>query len=227
MYGWGQWKRIQPIVKTRTNKQIKSHAQKREKVNPEIKIKYSKSKSRRGRISSSVLANDARVLSANGGDVMSVIAQEDQHVPSLEQMVKDVYRTNNTEGPNSRLKRYSHIPYHPQHSLKVVQHSPPSTQAQESTTEATATTVAQQDCKEKYTIGMEVYTRMSTGKYVPGNITAVVPSGSSYLYHIKYQGNVSECDAQDSKNISCFLLINFLFLLLLHFRLNSRLFLKI
>ncbi|KAL7454634.1 hypothetical protein ACHAWC_006245, partial [Mediolabrus comicus] len=107
MYGWGQWKRIQPIVKTRTNKQIKSHAQKREKVNPEIRIKYSKSKSRRGRISSSVLANDARVLSANGGDVMSVIAQEDEHAPSLEQMVKDVYRTNNTEGPNSRLKRYS------------------------------------------------------------------------------------------------------------------------
>lgn len=197
MYGWGQWKRIQPIVKTRTNKQIKSHAQKREKVNPEIKIKYSKSKSRRGRISSSVLANDARVLSANGGDVMSVIAQEDQHVPSLEQMVKDVYRTNNTEGPNSRLKRYSHIPYHPHHSSKVVQQSPPSTQ--ESTAEATDTTVVQpQECKEKYTIGMEVYTRMSTGKYVPGNITAVVPSGTSRLYHIKYkyQGNVSERGAQ-------------------------------
>lgn len=205
MYGWGQWKRIQPIVKTRTNKQIKSHAQKREKVNPEIKIKYSKSKSRRGRISSSVLANDARVLSANGGDVMSVIAQEDQHVPSLEQMVKDVYRTNNTEGPNSRLKRYSHIPYHPHHTSKAVQHSPPSTQAQESTTETTA--VVQQDCKEKYNIGMEVYTRMSTGKYVPGTITAVVPSGSSHLYQIKYkyQGNVSECNAQDSKN-SYFLL---------------------
>ena len=81
---------------------------------------------------------------------------------------------------------------------KAVQHSPPSTQ--ESTTETTA--VVQQDCKEKYTVGMEVYTRMSTGKYVPGNITAVVPPGSSHLYHIKYkyQGNVSECNAQDSKN---------------------------
>ena len=161
-------------------------------MNPEIRKKYSKSKSRRGRISSSVLANDARVLSANGGDVMSVIAQEDEHVPSLEQMVKDVYRTNNTEGPNSRLKRYSHIPYHPHHSSKAVQQSPPSSQAQESTTETT--TLVQQDCKEKYTVGMEVYTRMSTGKYVPGNITAV----DGHLYHIKYkyQGNVSECNAQ-------------------------------
>ena len=127
MYGWGQWKRIQFIVKTRTNKQIKSHAQKREKVNPEIKTKYSKGTCRRGRISSGILANDAKMLSTNSGDIMAAIASDDQHFPPLEQMVKDVYQTNNGDGPNSRVRRYRHTPYHRStyhlHATKVAKSS--------------------------------------------------------------------------------------------------------
>ena len=53
LYGWGQWKRIQTIVQTRSNKQIKSHAH---NAKSEIKAKYGKGKSRPGRISSKVLA---------------------------------------------------------------------------------------------------------------------------------------------------------------------------
>ena len=154
MFGWGQWKRIQPIVKTRTNKQIKSHAQKREKVNPEIKIKYSKGACRRGRISSGVLANDARILSSNGGDLLTAIARDDEHQFPLEQMVKDVYQTNNGDGPNSRVRRYRHTPYHrstyhPQLSKRL--HSSSSEQdsvAAADTTVPTASIPQEQLCKE-------------------------------------------------------------------------------
>mmetsp|Transcript_25232 Transcript_25232/g.53571 ORF Transcript_25232/g.53571 Transcript_25232/m.53571 type:complete len:808 (-) Transcript_25232:138-2561(-) len=111
LYGWGQWKRIQTVVKTRTNKQIKSHAQKREKVNPSIKEKYGKGKSRRGRISSKVLAADA----ARGYN--PAIADD---MPSLDVVWKDVYGTNNGNGPNSRLRRYKNSFVH-QQRLKQMQ----------------------------------------------------------------------------------------------------------
>jgi len=195
MYGWGQWKRIQPIVKTRTNKQIKSHAQKREKVNPEIKIKYSKAPCRRGRISSGVLANDARVLSTNGGDLLTAIARDDQHqFPPLEQMVKDVYQTNNGDGPNSRVRRYRHTPYHrstyhPQ-SPKVIAHSSPSTQEQESVTATATNSVPQEQlCKEaSYSPGIEVYTRKSNGNWAGDIIQAVNSSGPKHLYLLRHNG---------------------------------------
>ncbi|KAL3800062.1 hypothetical protein ACHAW5_003710 [Stephanodiscus triporus] len=45
---------------TRTNKQIKSHAQKRDNMNPNIRIKYARGTSRRGRIPSKVLEEDER-----------------------------------------------------------------------------------------------------------------------------------------------------------------------
>lgn len=149
MYGWGQWKRISSIVKTRTNTQIKSHAQKREKVNPEIKTKYGKGACRRGRISSSVLANDARVLSTNGGDLLS--ANDDQNqFPPLEQMIKDVYQTNNGDGPNSRVRRYRHTPYHRStyrpHSTQAT--SAPSTQ-EESVTGTETTSVPQDPLRKE------------------------------------------------------------------------------
>ena len=110
LYGWGQWKRIQTIVQSRTNKQIKSHAQKREKVNPEIKVKYAKAKPRKGRISSKVLAEDARMMAcvAAGGaaQIANTILQNDKTIPSLDQAWKDVYGTNNGKGgPNSRTRR--------------------------------------------------------------------------------------------------------------------------
>ena len=104
-----KWKRIQAIVRTRTNKQIKSHAQKREKVNPQIKAKYAKGKSRRGRISSQVLADDARAWATacgSVGKVESAILGNAETIPSLEELWKDVYGTNNGDGPNSRHGRY-------------------------------------------------------------------------------------------------------------------------
>lgn len=193
MYGWGQWKRIQPIVKTRTNKQIKSHAQKREKVNPEIKTKYTKGTCRRGRISSGTLANDAKILRSNGGDLMTAIACDDQHqFPPLEQMVKDVYQTNNGDGPNSRVRRYRHTPYHHSvyhpHSTKMV-HSPGSMSMQGSVPEAgTTEQLSKGPC---YTPGMEIYVRLSNGKWASDIIRTVNSSGSNHLYLLQYHGKVS------------------------------------
>ena len=99
LYGWGQWKRIQTVVQTRSNKQIKSHAQKREKVNPEIKFKYAKGKSRRGRISGKAGEAPSPVKEEN-------LALDDPSLPPMEELWKDVYGTNNGVGPNSRLRRY-------------------------------------------------------------------------------------------------------------------------
>lgn len=190
MYGWGQWKRIQPIVKTRTNKQIKSHAQKREKVNPEIKIKYSKGTCRRGRISSGVLANDARILSTSGDDLMAAIEHDDQHhFPPLEQMVKEVYQTNNGDGPNSRVRRYRHTPYH--HSS----YRPHPVHGKSSVPQ-------EQLCKEaSYTPGMEVYTRLSDGKWAIGIIKSSVNSGPTQLYHIQYHGEVRDCQCYKRRTL--------------------------
>jgi len=199
MYGWGQWKRIQPIVKTRTNKQIKSHAQKREKVNPEIKIKYSKGTCRRGRISSGVLANDARILSTSGGDLLAAIERDDQHhhFPPLEQMVKDVYQTNNGDGPNSRVRRYRQTPYHHSsyrpHSTTAV-YSPSTQESVIATTDTTSVPQEQLCTEASYTPGMEVYTRLSDGKWVTGIIQSGNSSGLTHLYHIQYQVEVSECE---------------------------------
>ena len=180
MFGWGQWKRIQQIVKTRTNKQIKSHAQKRERVNPEIKIKYAKFKSRRGRISSGVLANDAIVLSSNGGDLLNAFARDDQHLPPLAQMVKDVYLTNNADAPRRRKLA---APYS---KVVQVQHL---TLMQESTTPLTTITTSVEQSQTRYDPGMEVYIRLSNGKWTPGVIHSVIPSGPTYNI---CQGNVSE-----------------------------------
>lgn len=103
LYGWGQWKRIQTVVQTRSNKQIKSHAQKREKVNPEIKFKYAKGKSRRGRISS----KEEGVGPSNSPYKDETnLALDDPSLPPMEELWKDVYGTNNGVGPNSRLRRY-------------------------------------------------------------------------------------------------------------------------
>ncbi|KAL7519181.1 hypothetical protein ACHAWX_003970 [Stephanocyclus meneghinianus] len=109
LYGWGQWKRIQTIVQTRSNKQIKSHAQKREKVNPEIKFKYAKGKSRRGRISSKVLATEYAAGMPEQEALAAAAAASslnDPRLPPMEELWKDVYGTNNGVGPNSRLRRY-------------------------------------------------------------------------------------------------------------------------
>ena len=139
LYGWGQWKRIQTIVKTRSNKQIKSHAQKREKVNPDIKFKYGKGKSRRGRISSKVLAADARGMAAaaataavtNGTSVAATaVPSADPSIPSLDIVWKDVYGTNNGNGPNSRLRRYRNSVLH-QQWLEQMQTTPSSQQQQQ------------------------------------------------------------------------------------------------
>jgi hypothetical protein len=206
MFGWGQWKRIQQIVKTRTNKQIKSHAQKRERVNPEIKIKYAKFKSRRGRISSGVLANDAIVLSSNGGDLLNAFARDDQHLPPLAQMVKDVYLTNNADAPRRRklaapyskvvvkdvyLTNNADAPRRrklaaPYSKVVQVQHL---TLMQESTTPLTTITTSVEQSQTRYDPGMEVYIRLSNGKWTPGVIHSVIPSGPTYNI---CQGNVSE-----------------------------------
>eukprot|EP00804_Cyclotella_cryptica_P010932 CCRYP_016675-RA/>CCRYP_016675-RA protein AED:0.00 eAED:0.00 QI:745/-1/1/1/-1/1/1/336/920 len=106
LYGWGQWKRIQTIVQTRSNKQIKSHAQKREKVNPEIKYKYAKGKSRRGRISSKVLATEYSSGTEQDAAAAAATSLNDPRLPPMEELWKDVYGTNNGVGPNSRLRRY-------------------------------------------------------------------------------------------------------------------------
>ena len=121
LYGWGQWKRIQTVVQTRSNKQIKSHAQKREKVNPDIKAKYGKGKSRRGRISSKVLADDARSMAAAGGSVGEIVGNEG---PTLDQAWKDVYGTNNGDGPNSRARRYRQQQQQSRLAEAVIAHSP-------------------------------------------------------------------------------------------------------
>jgi SHAQKYF class myb-like DNA-binding protein len=103
LYGWGQWKRIQTVVQTRSNKQIKSHAQKREKVNPDIKFKYAKGKSRRGRMSAK-LGEPTSPYGAPQPE--SSLALDDPSLPPMEELWKDVYGTNNGVGPNSRLRRY-------------------------------------------------------------------------------------------------------------------------
>lgn len=192
-------------MKTRTNKQIKSHAQKREKVNPEIKIKYSKGACRRGRISSGVLANDARILSSNGGDLLTAIARDDQHqFPPLEQMVKDVYQTNNGDGPNSRVRRYRHTPYHrstyhPQITKRL--HSSPLKQdsvAATGTNAAAASVPQDQLCTEaRYSAGMEVYTRLSNGNWRADIIQAVDSSGPQLLYILRNHEEVSEKVTRD------------------------------
>ncbi|KAL7508173.1 hypothetical protein ACHAXN_008262 [Cyclotella atomus] len=108
LYGWGQWKRIQTVVQTRSNKQIKSHAQKREKVNPDIKFKYAKGKSRRGRLSaSSSHPSDPNGSPYRDGQLTETnLALDDPSLPPMEELWKDVYGTNNGVGPNSRLRRY-------------------------------------------------------------------------------------------------------------------------
>eukprot|EP00956_Cyclotella_meneghiniana_P040005 scaffold184705_cov24-Cyclotella_meneghiniana.AAC.4 len=116
LYGWGQWKRIQTVVQTRSNKQIKSHAQKREKVNPDIKFKYAKGKSRRGRVSTKLLEGGTGYTSGSVGSGATVqvvgglssqeLGLDDPTLPPMEELWKDVYGTNNGVGPNSRLRRY-------------------------------------------------------------------------------------------------------------------------
>ncbi|KAL7499812.1 hypothetical protein ACHAWT_010238 [Skeletonema menzelii] len=194
MFGWGQWKRIQPIVKTRTNTQIKSHAQKREKVNPEIKAKYSKGVCRRGRISSGVLANDARVLSTNGGDLLTTIAHDQHQFPPLEQMARDVYQTNNGDGPNSRVRRYRHTPYHRStyrpHSTQVVPSSP-SILEESVTATATASLPQDQLCKEaSYFPGMEY----------PGTVNSCLTRDGGHRYHILFDNEEEGRDLRE-KNV--------------------------